>query len=572
VDSLSALFSGVGSHIKGGEELSLYRLLLLDLLDNHRLNNAKRETLTCLRIVLGLGDEDAESAYQAVAVPLYRKVVDSAVDAGELGASEKAKVEAELIHLDLSESLRSAVALEVYGTRLRAQVTDGSIISEEQAAHLEALRVFLGINVEGIHPVHEEVYADSYRDSVREVMGTTGIIPDEYWDGLETLRARLSLSEGSAQKLFEIEVTAKMKVIGTKAMDALEQKARAQQTGDREGPGKLGIAESALAMHVLDLVDFAMASKTFVDKEVDGLVVETVGADLRGEFELASLKALYRQYLVDSFSGMKPEDNQRLLNSLDKVSLVLGLKAQEVRPIHDEIGTTIFRQYLSKALDQGPVTEQGRQFLVQIRQTLSMDQGRCDEIVRDCEVGHVSVLIETMFEKSSVVPVDVRRLRAAMDTFDVDLEADLSLSVFKLERLFLCELEDLVETDSLKSGEFGPIEELCEAFHVTESRASAILEQTVQKRASAGVLQAASLLRQAEHNAAVSELERVLKFAALLDVNVDAPAVSSRERTELYLLYQASSLTSEPSKEAVTAHLELLKSVLGLAEQEPASA
>ena len=65
---------------------------------------------------------------------------------------------------------------------------------------------------------------------------------------------------------------------------------------------------------------------------------------------------------------------------------------------------------------------------------------------------------------------------------------------------------------------------------------------------------------------ACAELERVLKFAALLpETSADAKAVSESERSELYMLYQASQLTAGAVTEESTAKLELLKSVLGLA-------
>eukprot|EP00965_Chrysotila_dentata_P175322 5787394-Pleurochrysis_carterae.AAC.4 len=40
-----------------------------------------------------------------------------------------------------------------------------------------------------VSDVHAEVCGPAYRNSVREVMGTTGRIPDEYWDGLAKLQA-----------------------------------------------------------------------------------------------------------------------------------------------------------------------------------------------------------------------------------------------------------------------------------------------------------------------------------------------------------------------------------------------
>ena len=73
------------------------------------------------------------------------------------------------------------------------------------------MRGLLSLVMTDVADVHDEVCAPAYRKSVREVMGTTGIIPDEYWEGLTVLRERLGLSEEAAKALFASETTEKMK-------------------------------------------------------------------------------------------------------------------------------------------------------------------------------------------------------------------------------------------------------------------------------------------------------------------------------------------------------------------------
>ena len=195
-----------------------------------------------------------------------------------------------------------------------------------------------------------------------------------------------------------------------------------------------------------------------------------------------------------------------------------------------------------------------------------MEQEKCDELVREQQLNRVSVLIEQMFEKSAVVAEDVRAMRDTADLYDVDLADDLQVSTFKLERLFTCELEDMVDSGELKPDDMGALIELCEPLKISEEVAQRKLEETVQKRTSGGVLQAGAALRQDNSDDACAELERVLKFAALLpETSADAKAVSESERSELYMLYQASQLTAGAVTEESTAKLELLKSVLGLA-------
>lgn len=240
--------------------------------------------------------------------------------------------------------------------------------------------------MDDVSEAHATVCAPAYQKSVREVMGVSGIIPDEYWEGLSRLRERLGLSEEASQGIFAVEVTAKMSQFGQKAVTAMEEKAQQQQKQeqDPDATGDMNIKESGLVTEVLNLVDFAVAAKAIVTKEAAGKefevrraeaprhastarrcrppctlwlkattsraaladachtcppVGQVCGASLRDEFEDVTLRQLYKQYLIEAFGGSNPSQNQRLFDNLNRLALVLGLKSDEVKIIHNEIGT-----------------------------------------------------------------------------------------------------------------------------------------------------------------------------------------------------------------------------------------
>ena len=446
---------------------------------------------------------------------------------------------------------------------------DGKIITDEQAEKLAKLREFLSIEMETVHPIHETLCAPAYLNSVREVMGTSGIIPDEYWDGLTKLQERLGLADAAAQELFAKEVTGKMKIFGDNAISALEEKAKEQQ--QQQGKGDMNMeAASKLSTEIDNLVEFAVASKALVTKEVDGEEVEVIGANLRQFYEKQELMELYKQYLIEAFSGNDASKNEKVFGNLGRLALVLGLEKNEVTQIHNNIGSFIYRQYISKALKKGPLGTQETQFLASIKDALGMEQERCDFLVRDLEVQHVSESLEAMFEAPSMEADDVRKMLDNIDTYDVDLVEDLKINSFRLERMFLCMLEDLVETGELKPDDMSALEEVCEPLRIDEETAAKRVEEVVRKRTSGGILQAASCLRQGSGDAAVKEMERVLKFAALLDgASADTPNVSEGERNELYMVFQASKLADGDADAAGKAQLDMLRAVMGL---QPVSA
>ena len=559
--ALPALFGGIKGGAKQSEILAMYRVLLLKYLESG-VGEAENASLDQLRTLLGMSESDASSVYQAAAGPLYRKALQSAIDEGA-GDAQKTALQARLTELGLPEGVTTAIGTEVYGEKLKAFASSAKIMSEDQSAELAKLRDFLGIAMDDVYPAHESACSESYLSSVREVMGTSGIIPDEYWDGLGRLRERLGISEETAQDLFGVEVTAKMKTFAEKAIEAMEEKGRKQQEAQQGGQGNMNI-ESALSTEVLNLVDFAMASKAIVKKEAAGKEFEVCGANLRESFEDVTLRQLYKQYLVEAFSGADASTNQRLFDNLNRLALILGLKSDEVSKIHNEIGSLIFRDYIGKALKKGPLGAEENMFLMSIKEALGMEQEKCDELVREQQMGRISMMVEGMFEKSQVIAEDVRKMRAEAESLEVDLVVDLQLSAFKLERMFLCELEDLVETGTLKPDNMGPLVDICEPLNISEEVAERMLTESVKKRCNAGLLQGMALRLQGNINGAAEELDKMLAFAALMPSMVaDTKGVSAGEKNELYLLYQASQ-AGDKTPENV-AKVELLKSVAAIA-------
>jgi len=457
------------------------------------------------------------------------------------------------------------ICVDVYSERLSTYTSSGKILSEEQADKLKEMRSFLNVDEAAVADIHQDKCADSYLTSVKEVMGTTGIIPDEYWEGLTQLQARLCLSDDAAQAIFAKEVLVKMKTFGDSAVKALEEKAKAQQA---QQEGKMNIeAESDLIGEISKLIQFAIESKALATKEVDGEDVEVIGASLAGQYEKGTLKELYKQYVVDAFAGSNAAQNEKLFANLNKLALVLGLESREVTEIHSSIGAFIFRQYLGKQLEKGPLGPQENAFLASIKDALGLDQQMCDNLVRDSKEMKVSTMVEKMFESASVLADDVRKMRDAADTFDVDLKNDLQINEFRLERLFLCEVEDMVDSGELTPSNLGALEEPAEQLHISEDAAARMLEDVVAKRTSGGLLQAASLVRQGATDAAVKEMTSMLRFAALNDGEKAGKVnVSEGERNELYQLYTASMLGTAGGMDVeAKERCELLRSVMGLA-------
>mmetsp|Transcript_33004 Transcript_33004/g.97247 ORF Transcript_33004/g.97247 Transcript_33004/m.97247 type:complete len:1043 (+) Transcript_33004:39-3167(+) len=566
-ESGAPLYAGIGDGVlRDAEVLALYRLVLLQALQSKAVSAADAAALESLRLILGMSEVAAARVYEAAAGPIYRSAVEEAV-AGELSAAAKQAVAAALADLALPASSAASIGLEVYSARLSGMVENGAILSEEQSEQLKGLRAFLGIEDEAVYAVHEQACAKAYRTSVKQVMGNAGAIPDEYWSGLDTLRERMVLSPDTAQALFVEEAQAKMCEFGTRALEALQEAQKEAQKGDSKGDKGIG---GAVSSEVLNLVDFALAARVLTPQSADGVEAEVAATSLKGKFEQRALNELYRQYLIEAFGGSDEAQNQRLLTSLGRLALVLGLESHEVNKVHNELGSIIIRRYAGNAIKAGPLGAKEMQFVDSIRATLELPQDRIDALLRDVRLNRVAALIEAMFEKSNLNSDEIRKVLSEADLLEVNLRDDLDVPKARLEKMFSIEMEALIEGDELTADDSSALLELCESLQIEEERAAALVDEAVSKRCTGGVLQATACMRRGASTEVVKELDRALKFARLSPSSVALPSVGENEKGELYLMYQANSAAaSSPTAQSV-ADLELLKTVIGISQPQVA--
>ena len=127
--------------LKESEIIALYRVLLLDALDDLKIDADEADALASLRPLLGLADERCASVYEAVAGPLFRKAVTEAIS-GELTEGQKIALQQQLTDLALPDAVTSAISADLYESKLRALNPEAKIMNEEQVPLLLSLFVW----------------------------------------------------------------------------------------------------------------------------------------------------------------------------------------------------------------------------------------------------------------------------------------------------------------------------------------------------------------------------------------------------------------------------------------------
>mmetsp|Transcript_2117 Transcript_2117/g.8320 ORF Transcript_2117/g.8320 Transcript_2117/m.8320 type:complete len:592 (+) Transcript_2117:1180-2955(+) len=568
------------------EARQLYSIYLQELLKAEgKVTDEAKQYLERLKIILGLSSLDADEAYRKATGPLFKNQLTSIFKANTFDDAAREKLNGLQNDLTLPDAVAATMKLDAYGDRLASFVKDNRILTNEEGERLSAIRDFLGLDVDEVTEVHNRLCSPVYEQSVIEAMGSTGIIMDNVREALGKLKDRLMLSEETANEILYAVSKGRMKGYAMRALDSLERKRNVRgqteqrDTGDdpfiKRAGAQLGIDAGGLNVELHNLVDFYNRNNLMAVSEVsyeeDGETktkkVAEFPVTLRDVLKMDVLNELYKQYLIQCFSAKSREEKERLFASLDQLGSILGLEQEEVDKIHSDIGSVIYRNYISQQLLVGNLEEKDIEFLASIQKSLAMTPKQCADIMLEAKKSRVAVLLEQTISRQKIFPENARKVRTTAKDLDVDIVKDLGVPNVDRMRTFNVEIDNGIETGEITEDEQGLIRDAKEGWQLSDEDAKTVLLENIEKRTSGLLVQAASSVRQGNQDNAVAEVATLLKFGRLLPAEVASPVVSDAEKQELLLLYQASLISDSAMTEKSKGDIDLLTTMLGISDE-----
>lgn len=579
---IKSYLPSIASVLSRMEPRQMYRIYLSRCLEDRQLSPKEEDQLARLRVLMGLSEEAALEAYTIAAGPVYKKAVYDAVTAGTFDDATKSNIQMIKNDLSLPAETWKSIDVDSYRNKLRKLVDGNRILQEHEAQEMFLLREFLGLSKEDAAPVNKACMSPVYEQSVTEAMGPTGIMLDEYRNGLERLRDRLGLTEQDADEAFHRVVKQRMLIYVNRAMSQLEKRQAFRGQNEERDMGDdpnikragavLGIDAGGLPIELSNLVDFYVRNGLTKEEEVeeDGekKKVTTYPVSLREDLQPKVYNELYKQYVIQCFSAQTRGEKQRLFSALDQLGSILGMTEKEIGKIHSDIGTVIYKNYVSQALLKGPVEEKDKEFLTNIQNMLSMKAEDCEKLMKDAKDNRVSLLLEQIYAQPKVLAETVKRMRSIAIALEVDLVKDLKVSAEQRGKLFGVEIDAAIDTGDLSGDNQGLLKEVQDSLHVEDGEAKKILLGCIQRRTLSHLVQAAASLRQDRSETAVAEMRTMLRYGKLLPAKVNAPAVSVSEKRELYLLFQADVITDGVVGDRAKEEVDLLKTLFGFVDAD----
>jgi hypothetical protein len=274
---------------------------------------------------------------------------------------------------------------------------------------LQELRAFLGVTDEAVGRVHVELFGDKFVKAVSEAMTPSGVIAEEYKDGLERLRQRLSISPEGAKDLLGFAARLRLGPVIKDLVEiwkidsdstTREEKKRAEAGGrDKSrdpissldnvlgfmetGAQKEGGGPNVFMREALNLVDFFAENYLSDEDRVDIKNVKAVPVTAVGVVPEGDLTGLFKHYLITRLSEADPDLRRRYVDNERLFSMLLGLTEEEAQKVRESLAFSAYKNMLKSILVyKDAVESQDLQQFASLKEQLGLDQAVADKVLR----------------------------------------------------------------------------------------------------------------------------------------------------------------------------------------------
>jgi len=469
---------------------------------------------------------------------------------------------------------------------------------------LSFLRTLLNISEEETYDVHLTTFGTAYKKAIKEALGTTGVIREEYREPLEDLRDRLGMSDEAAKEIYMEAIGERMKpmvefisnemerLVLTK--DQLAQK-RGTDFGEdyfkdgSKASGNLGLGTDGNIMSdIMNLIDFYVENG-IVQKEVVGtkkiekkipaveeggeektITVEEpiyestypVTATGMGCIDTQVAELCYRQFVVSSFTDQSP-NAARYEASKATFGGILGLTAEKMEEIGSNIGGMVYDNYITQAMStKSALDQQDMMFLANMQGKLGISAEKGEEMLLDTQKKIISEEASALFDSGSATPEKVKEFREKCNSMGMDLETDVGLTKSRLVNMFSMEITPGIDSGEITMDSADVLAEIQESLGLTEEEGEEVVAGLITERANGILADIVGCMLRGMDAVAVESMEKLVQYAAFVDGNLGLN-VEESNANKAFNLFESKDWTGVDT-EVVEKQKSLLKTAFGM--------
>lgn len=563
-----------------------------------------------LRGMLGLSEEEGIAQIRSFLGPELQSVLTMATEeilrgnaTDALLTNLKERVDKTITDFRLDEEMVQSYAGPLYSRAVDqiGSTAPGGIPSKEEVETLASLRTLLGIAVEDTYAVHGNTFGVAYKRAIKEALGTTGVIREEFRGPLDELRSRLGMSGEAAEEIYMEAIGERMQPMVeyisnemerlVLTSDQLAQK-RGQDFGEdyfksgEKPSGKLGLGTDGNIMSdIMNLIDFYMDNDV-VQKKVIGTKKVEKKVDWGGEVKIVTedepvyestypitaiglgcidekvAELCYRQFVVSSFTDRSP-NAPRYEASKSVFGGILGLTAQKMDDIGSNIGSMVYDNYITQALStKSALDQQDMMFLANIQGKLGISVEQGESMLLNTQKKIISEEASALFEYGSATPEQVKEFREKCNSIGLDLMADVGLTKSRLVSMFSMEITPGIDNGEITMDCADMLTEIQESLGLSEEEGEEVVAGLIQERANGILADIIGCMLRGMDVVAVESMEKLVQYAAFVDGDLGL-VVEESNANRAYNLFESKDWTNV-DEETIARQKSLLRTAFGL--------
>ena len=488
--------------------------------------------------MFALNEAQQQIVKKNMALPKLTSWIGQCILENSLNAEAKAAYRKQLSENGVTDEEWRATSIDFYYQEVQRIAQTRAVPSEVDMIRLRDLKGFLDCPEDAVNRVNLELLGDKYAKAVTEAMTPSGIITEEYLDGLERLRNRLGLTKTDAESLLSLVTRNRLQPLIKDLADQwrsdtdanAREKARRDKSGDpisspdnvlgfmETGAQKLGGGPNVFMREALNLVDFV--EENYVAQDVDIRSLGTMPVNAVGLLPETDLVGLFKHYLLTALVEQDEVLRGRYNANVKTFALLLGIDEEGQMRVKESLAYSAYKNMLKNVMRVKDAigADELKQFAV-LKNSLGLDESTADRIYDESARG---AIIETaasiMRSPEGTITADTaRRLRNQVQSLGLDLQKDTGFNERFVAYLFSLEVQYVID-----GGMIDELQEIQQAYDIPEERAEDIIEASCIRYMSQILNFALRAAKKYDETEAVKWGQAVLKYTPFVSRTVDA--------------------------------------------------
>jgi len=509
-------------------------------------------------------DEDQQTIVRKnLALPKVTSWVSECLAQGNFKDEAKAAYRKILDEYGVSDKDWQATAIDFYYQEVQRVANTRAIPTSVDMQRLIDIQKFVSCNEPSVHRVHLELLGDKYVKAVTEAMTPTGVITEEYIEGLERLRLRLQLSESDAKSLFGLAsrnrigpVVKDLCEVWKSDSDATKRREKEMQnikkkSGDpissadnvfgymETGAQKDGGGPNVFMREALNMVDFF--EQNYITQGVDISTLESLPVTASGVVSFEDVVGMFKHYLITRLSEPDEQLRQRYVEKERLFGLAIGISGEGQAKIKESLGYTAYKNMLKQVLrvKDGVGSEEYKQFAL-LKESLGLTQEVADKVLdeasRNAVVEHAAALFRP---KDNIIDATTAsRFRSQVQSLGFNMQKETGFNERLVTYLYALEVQYLVE-----NGMESDLKEIQEAYDIPQDKAEEIIEVCCKRYVNQLLNLALRAAKKYDERETLSWVSEIMKYSQFISGSVDADGniYSDKDKERMISFYESES-------------------------------